>query len=583
MAFIGLDAGNSLVVRDVYDEKTVVADIGGVWDADSRVWRLSFTIANLEQLLDGLNAPEVGPELEAKVVEQQEREAGLDRLRVMSKADAPVSLRVPGLRASLYNYQRLGVMYSVLNGTGVLLADEMGLGKTLQAMAAALMLKSKGLARNALIVTPASLKFNWPIEIEKFTDEKYVVIDGAPEERIGQWLRNDVFFYVVNAELLLEDLFGGREFKPKKNETADQKARRMRQAEKVSIRKRVLAGVRDRMWDFIAVDEAQMLKHHSAKRTRNVKDLRARFRMALTGTPMDGRLEELHSIMGFIAPGLLGSKTRFFQRHVNTDLWGRVTGYKRVTEVSRRIQPFFLRRLKKDVLADLPDKIYENRFVVMTPNEKDVYDSLAEQGHEVTEDVAAIVAIIRCKQFCNLPSYVDEDCKDSSKMDAFKEVVDEVVVQNGHKALIFSQYKEMLSILAKVLDDMGVKYLRIDGDTKKTERASMQKTFNEDVEIDVMLGTEAMSTGLNFTAADFVINYDDNWSPAVMSQREDRCHRIGQRNVVTVVNFICKDTVEERIRAVLYHKNKITSEVLGDATDEMVLQRLGPQEMAKLL
>jgi len=583
MAFIGLDAGNSIVVRDVFEEKKVVADIGGVWDADSRVWRLSFTLSNLEQLLDGLNAPEVDSILESKVAEQQEREAGLERLRVMSKADAPVNLRVPGLRATLYNYQRLGVMYSVLNGTGVLLADEMGLGKTIQAMASALMLKSKGLANNALIVTPASLKFNWPIEIEKFTDEKYVIIDGTPEERIVQWLRNDVFFYVVNAELLLEDLFGGREYKPQKNETSEQKARRLRLMEKADIRKRVLSGVRDRMWDFLVVDECHMLKHHAAKRTRNVKDLRARFRMALTGTPMDGRLEELHSIVGFVAPGLLGSKTRFYQRHVNTDLWGRVTGYKRVAEVSRKIQPFFLRRLKKDVLADLPDKIYENRFVVMTPKEKAIYDALAENGHEATEDVAAIVSIIRCKQFCNLPSQVDDKCVDSSKMDSFKEVLEEVVVQNGHKALIFSQYREMLGVLAKVLDDMGVKYLRIDGGTKKTERAGMQKVFNEDVEIDVMLGTEAMSTGLNFTAADFVINYDDNWSPAVMSQREDRCHRIGQRNVVTVVNFICKDTVEERIRSVLYHKNKITSQVLGDETDEMVLQRLGPKEMAKLL
>lgn len=583
MAFIGIDSGNTLVVHDVYGEKNVVADIGGKWDAEARVWRVTFTVANLEHLLDELREPSVDPVVEVKLVEQQEREARLERLRAMSKVDVPVSLRTQGLKATLYNYQRLGVMYAVTNGYGLLLADEMGLGKTAQAMAVALILKAQGKVKNALIVTPASLKFNWPIEIEKFTDEKYVVIDGTPDERIAQWLRNDVFFHVVNYELLLEDLFGGREFKAKKKETAEQKARREQLVMKASVRRRVLSGVRERMWDFLAIDEAQAIRHHDAKRTMNVKDLRARFRMALTGTPMDGRLEELHSVMGFVAPGLLESKTRFFQRYINTDIWGRVTGYKRLTEVSRRIQPFFLRRLKRDVLADLPDKIYENRFVVMTLDERRTYDELAKQGHAATEDVVAIVAIIRCKQFCNLPSKVDPACTDSSKMDAFKEVLDEVVVQNGHKALIFSQYKAMVDVLAGVLEGMGIKYLRIDGGTSKAARAGMQKKFNEDRSMDAMLGTEAMSMGLNFPAADFVINYDDNWSPAVMFQREDRAHRIGQRNVVTVVNFICKDTVEERIRAVLYHKSKITSQVLGDGTDEAVLQRLGPRDMAKLL
>ena len=583
MAFLSIDSDNSILVHDAYNDRNIVADIGGRWDAESGVWRVAFTIENLNLLLDKLKNPSVSFEMEAKLLEQQKREEQLERLRIMSKTDEPVNLRVPGLRAKLYNYQKLGVMYAMANGTGVLLADEMGLGKTIQSMATALMLKSQGKAKNALIVTPASLKFNWPLEIEKFTDEKYVIIDGTPDERIAQWLRNDVFFYVVNTELLLEDLFGGKTFKIKEKETAEQKAKRERMVMRASIRKRVLSGVRERMWDFMAVDEVHLAKHHASKRTRAIKDLRAKFRMALTGTPMDGRLEELHSIMGFVAPGLLSSKTRFYQRHVNTDIWGKVTGYKRISEVSSKIQPFFLRRLKKDVLKDLPDKIYENRFVVMTPEESKIYKQLADNGHEATEDAAAIVAIIRCKQFCNWPQQVDANCKFSSKMESFKEALDEAVIQSGHKALVFSQYKQTVDVLAKVLEDMGLKFLRIDGDTKTTERASMQKTFNEDKSIDIMLGTEAMSTGLNFTAADMVFNFDDNWSPAVMSQRCDRCHRIGQKNVVTVISFICKDTIEERIRSVINQKNKITSQVLGDELEEVVLQRLGPQAMAKLL
>jgi len=234
-------------------------------------------------------------------------------------------------------------------------------------------------------------------------------------------------------------------------------------------------------------------------------------------------------------------------------------------------------------LKDLPDKVYENRLVSLTAEEHKIYKALAEQGHEATEDVLAVVSVIRCKQFCNYPQMVDASCTTTSKMDSFREVLDEVVVQNGHKALVFSQYKEMLNILVPELEKMGIKYMRIDGDTPPIERASMQKKFNEDKSLDVMIGTEAMSTGLNFQSADYVINYDDNWSPAIMAQREDRCHRNGQRNVVTVVNFICRDTIEERIRGVIYAKNRVTAQVLGDETDDMVLRRLGPKDMAKLL
>lgn len=583
MAFISIDSDNSIVVHEVYDERNVVADIGGQWDAEAKVWRLAFTVSNLENLLDKLNNPQVDPRMEQMLLDQEKREARLERLRAMSKADVPVSLKIPGMKMAPYNYQKLGIMYGMTNGTGVLLADDMGLGKTLQAIGTAVFMKSKGLAKNALIVTPASLKFNWPLEIEKFTNEKYVVVDGDPDERVAQWLRTDVFFHVVNSELLLEDLFGGRKYKESADDSPEKKARVAKLRAKAEMRQRVLSGVRRRMWSFLAIDEAQMIRHGTARRTKNIKQLRAKFRMALTGTPMDGRLEELHSIMGFVAPGLLGSRTRFFQRYVETDIWGTVTGYKRMGEVSKRIQPFFLRRLKKDVLKELPDKIYENRFVVLTPEERKVYNALAEGGHAATQEAEAIVAVIRCKQFCNWPIKVDHGCTAASKMESFKEVVDEVVLQNGHKALIFSQYKEMVDVLAEVLEKMGVKYLRIDGDTPKQERADMQKRFNEGVDLDVMLGTEAMSTGLNFYGADTIIHYDSNWSPSVMSQREDRAHRIGQKNTVVVVNFICKDTIEERICSVLYAKNVITSKVLGDEVDEMVLKRMGAKDMARLL
>ena len=956
MALVYIDpSDNSLVVEGAYEKKTAIADIGGCWDATNKVWRIVFTISNLEILLDTIPDISVDVGIQDQVKLQIEKEEKLGRLRSMSKKDELVCLRVPGLTGTLYNYQRLGVMYSVTNGTGLLLADEMGLGKSIQSLGTALFLKANHGAKRVLVVVPSSLKFNWPLEIEKFTNEKYVIINGTPDERIAQWMRDDVFFYIVNFELVIEDLFGGKKFKENPDETDEQRNRREKITSKAKQRQGVLADIRKRRWDLLIVDECfpyntmidtdrgiikigeivekhlsvsvlscdfsknessyrrvvrwivkpmvgqlvevthergsfictgnhrvwteefgyieahllcgethlrilpsrvrrsekrkdyseilldnmcvsvdafpardgekvcgdscvskdagnslqlsgmrsgvcgsddkrtgkevllqkvcdnmevkerrpdrpddtnadggccrmqrggesigvcededsqprpriqaeshrwikkvegdssvfsyergetihneasddvgritglrmgdgiqssrqkicrcsgqsseilsdrhcqcgfkdcgrgrrddsqdekvedhrceegegfvlsrlesvkvlerpdferlglgspenfrvynleveadtdrdhcyvadgvlvsncHAIKHHSSRRSRCMKELKAKFRMALTGTPMDGRLEELHSLMQFVAPGLLCSKARFFQKHIETDFWGRVTGYKKISEISQKIQPFFLRRLKKDVLKDLPDKVYENRVVSMDPAEHAIYKKLAEQGHEATEDEIAIVAAIRCKQFCNWPPMVDETCKTNSKMESFKEALDEVVLQNGHKALIFSQYKEMLNIIVAELDKMGIKYFRIDGDTPPRSRADMQKKFNEDKSIDVMIGTEAMSAGLNFQSADYVFNYDDNWSPAIMAQREDRCHRSGQRNVVTVVNFICKDTVEERIRGVIYAKNKITAQTLGDETDDLVLRRLGPKDVCRLL
>ena len=602
MSKIGVNKSGQIIVTCHYECREAVKSAGGKWDPVLKKWTLAFSPDAVETLIDTLPDPEVHPDVEKILVETIEREKKLKRIRAMSKVDHPVCLKVPGLNGSLYNYQKLGVMFALANGRGVLIADEMGLGKTLQAIATALYLKSKGQASKCLIVVPPSLKFNWSLEIEKWTNEKYVVIDGTPDERVAQWLNKDAFFYVVNFELLLEDLFGGREYKPKKNETLQQKADREARKAKAKRRAKILTPVKERLWDFIAVDEAHALKNATSKRSRNVRSLRCKFRMGLTGTPLDGRLEELHSVMEFVCPGLLGSRTRFLQKHAETDFWGKVVKYKKIGEVRNKISPHFVRRLKKDVLNDLPDKLYSNRMVELTPQEKKLYNALADNGHEATEDAAALVSIIRCKQFCDSPAMLADALESAdteepvdpkeikklrkmpqSKLDALKEVLQEVVIDNAHKVLIFSQYAEMVKILMKVFDEMGLKYLCIWGATDKKLRADYQKKFNEDKTIDIMVGTEAMSTGLNFTAADYVINYDDNWAPAFMAQREDRAHRIGQKNVVTVINFVCVDTIEERIRSVLYGKSKITAQALGDDLDELVLKRLGPKETAKLL
>lgn len=593
MARIYLSNDGLISVSCEYEEKDIVKSVGGRWDSINKVWSLALTSDNVDYLSSNLKNTIVDSDLLDRLASQKEREVKLSKIKLLSKSNSAVRLKVSGLHLkdengnrndiAPYNYQKLGIMFSVTNGEGVLIADEMGLGKTMQAICTALILKQQGKANRVLIVTPASLKFNWPLEISKFTDESYQVIDSKkPEDRICQWLREDVFFTIVNYELLLEDLFGGRRYKPRKGETSDQKNNRIKREIQIKKRHKILTSVRTKIWDLIICDEAHALKNSMSARTKNVKSLKSRFRMALTGTPLDGRLEELHSVMDWVCPGLLGSRSIFLSKYADLDIWGNVVGYKNIEEVTEKISPYFIRRLKKDVLDDLPSKIYQNIIVNLSSKEKTIYKSLAEAKHDITNDAEAMTCVLRCKQFCDFPELVGETCR-GSKFDALRDVLQEVVIENGNKALIFTQFKEMLNHIEVLIGEMGLSYLRIDGDTPKNERADFQKKFNSDSSIDLMIGTEAMSTGLNFTSASYVINYDDNWQPAIMAQREDRAHRIGQKNVVTVIGFICKDTIEERIRGVLYGKNVVSRDVLGDDVSEFSLRRVTPEEQLKLL
>lgn len=584
MTEISVMDNNYLLVRCDYNEKDKVKKTGGIFDKNLRAWLLPFTIHNVKYLIDNLTDVHVPEGFDSLCELTEKREKRLESIRRMAKADAPVKFKVPGLKKDLMNYQKLGVLFALTNPSGILLADMCGLGKTLQAIATASYKKQKEGIQKVLVITPASLKFNWPLEIKKFTDERCIVIDGTPQERLRQWNVEDVLFYITNFETIIEDLFGGKNYAPKDGDDEAKVEKKARLAEKANVRSQKLAHIRNRLWDMIVIDEIHSLKSHSSRRSQSCKKLFARYKMGLTGTPIDGKLEELHSIYEFITPGLFESKTAFLQKHAEFDFMGRIIKYREIPAVIDRIQPFFLRRKKDEVLKDLPPKIYQNRYVILSKEEKQIYEDIKKGAHELTENAQAMQTVLRCKQFCNHPALIGIETKTHSKLDSFTEILDELVVKNGAKVLVFSQYAKMCRILIdEVLEKMKLKYLYISGDTEKTRRATMQEEFNTDDKIDLMIGTDAMSTGLNFASAGYVINYDDFWSPSIMEQREDRAHRIGQKFTVNVINFITKDTVEERIRDVLYNKAKVSSQVLGDMTEEAVLKRLGPKDIAKLL
>jgi len=589
-----------LCALDCYEHRAQLKRAGAAFDRKTRMWVMPLTIANFETMLAAVPNPIIEASLEQAFKEQQQKEERLREITELSKRDAPIQLRVRGITKVLYNYQKLGVKYFLANGECCLIADEMGLGKTVIGLACGCYLRYERGQKSCLIVVPAAVKWNWPLEIEKFTNEPYVVIDGSPEERVKQWRgvytcrrkqngkyrytekEGAPYFYVVNYELLTQDLFGGKKITVKDDDSIEVATRKVKQINKAKHREAVLSPIRERAWGCIILDEAHYIKTFNSARTKHVRELKGLFRIALTGTPLDGRLEELHSVMAFVKPGLFAARLRFLQRHAEFDYWGRVKKYKHIDEVRKRIEPFFIRRLKKDVLAELPDKTYVNKFVTLSPREMKAYKAIAKREHPCSEDSEAMVRVIRCKQFCDHPELVEEDMP-SSKMAVFLALVEELILYGGQKAIVFSQYKQMLNIIDRELRHLGLTFLRVDGDTPSRERAAMQETFNTNPKYDAIIGTEALSTGLNLTGATYVVNYDDNWAPAIMRQREDRAHRTGQKNAVTVVNFIVRDTIEERIRKVLYGKELVSTEVLGDDTDEAVLRRLSPMEIQKLL
>ena len=412
---------------------------------------------------------------------------------------------------------------------------------TIQALGTALKRKADGEIKSCLIVCPASLKYNWESEIKKFTKESVLVINGSKEEREKQWIADGFFFKIANYECVMNDLFYEIEKKKKKQ----------RPDNRISCADFIL----NNYFSMIVCDEVHYLKSHDALRTRAIKKFKCKYRLGLTGTPIDGRLEELHSIFEFIKPGLFPSKSRFLEKYAILDYWGSIKGYKNIDEVKNKILPFYVRRLKEDVLNDLPEKIFIDLHVELEEKVLKEYKKIANRKHEITEEKAAIEAIIRCRQFCDFPELLDLRHA-SAKFAMLYELLKELVFENKEKVIIFTQYKESLDLLKKNLEDeFDLSFIYGEIDSK--ERFEIVKDFKSNPKRQVLIMTDAGAEGLNLQEANNLIHYNDNYSPAKMIQRNGRVDRIGQKRVVRIYRFICKDTIEERVRELLEKKQTV--------------------------
>lgn len=442
------------------------------------------------------------------------------------------------LANTLRPYQKTGFKWlKTLDylGLGGILGDEMGLGKTLQAIAFILSNKDT----KTLVVTPTSLIFNWMDEFEKFAPElKVAAFNGSPDEREDKFQNLNDFDVIITTYNLL---------------------------------KRDIESYRNIEFNYCFLDEAQYIKNASSQNSIAVKSIKSISRFALTGTPMENSLMELWSIFDFIMPGYLYDEKRFSVRyHKKLREEPEI-----IKEVNKLINPFILRRKKKDVIKELPDKIEKTLMVDMEIEQKKVYKAYSDYAVSLIEKkvkldefknskIEILSYITKLRQLCLDPSVVMDNYNGGSiKLDAIMELLTDAI-EEGHRILVFSQFTSVLKNLGGRLKAHKIHYSYLDGSLSSEKRINLVKRFNEGDNSIFLISLKAGGTGLNLTSADLVVHFDPWWNPAVEDQATDRAHRIGQENVVEVIKVIAKGTIEEKILKLQESKRKLISEVMGD-------------------
>lgn len=477
-------------------------------------------------------------------------------IRGAANAEHPLP---PSLEPVLRPYQKTGYRWlktMEAYGFGGILADDMGLGKTLELISLLLDAKEEGKSGPSLVVCPASLILNWESEIHRFAPSLTVLpILGNAEQRelaIADLGRFDVA--VTSYDLLKRDivLYEQTEF------------------------------------HYLVLDEAQYIKNHATQNAKAVKAVRSRQRFALTGTPIENRLSELWSMFDFLMPGFLYSYNRFRERFElpivkNGDA-------EALTRLHRMTSPFILRRLKRDVLHDLPEKTETIRTSTMGEEQRTLYLANAVKARERLADLTAgnaesgrmllLSLLTRLRQLCCDPSLCYEDYTGgSAKLESCMELLREAA-DGGHKVLLFSQFTSMLAILEGRLKKEGLTCYTLQGSTPKEKRAALVDAFNRDATNVFLISLKAGGTGLNLTGADVVIHYDPWWNLSAQEQATDRAHRIGQKNSVQVYKLIAKDSIEEKILRLQESKKELADAVIRQGGS---LLSLSPEQLAELL
>ncbi len=467
--------------------------------------------------------------------------------QVLTKLDhGTLDLKI--LKVPLYPYQEQGMLHLALNERA-LLADDMGLGKTVQAIAACEWLYRTNKIKKVLIVTPASLKGEWLEQIEKFTARSNIIIQGARGNRLKQYQSQAVFYLAHYEQIVVDGAWLQHLLAP----------------------------------DVIILDEAQRIKNWQTKTANAIKKLKSRYAFVLTGTPLENRIDDLYSIVQFLDPYLFGSLFRFNRDFYQLDDAGKAVGYKNLDQLHARLQPIMLRRLKQEIETQLPDRTIKNYLVAMEPEQKIRYEeyekrvsrllaqakrrNLRKEEHEQLQRYLACMRMI-----CDSPYILDPACKISPKLQELTNILEDLLIDPQAKIIIFSEWARMLELVRELAIIKEIEFAWHTGSVNPAKRQQEINKFKTLANCRLFLSTDAGSVGLNLQAANIVINLDLPWNPAKLEQRIARAWRKNQNRMVRVINFVCENSIEERMPSLLSQKQNLARGALDGDPEVKTMQ-----------
>ncbi|MCR4316980.1 MAG: DEAD/DEAH box helicase [Planctomycetes bacterium] len=460
------------------------------------------------------------------------------------------------LRHPLYPYQQEGMMHLARTGRAML-ADEMGLGKTVQAIAAAKALQSVHGIKRVLVVCPASLKAEWEEQIRKFTEMSLTIVYGGRSARVDLYRNTNAFFVIMNYEQVLRDIDEiNTELSP----------------------------------DLVILDEAQRIKNWRTKTAQTIKMLDSRFAFVLTGTPLENRIDEIHSLTQFVNSRLLGSLFRFNREFYREGPNGKADGLQNLEKLHSLLKPVMLRRRKSDIADQLPGRVDNNYFVTMTPEQVKRYSDyeypmmiLANKARKrplTPEEHEQLQKLLACmRMMCDSVYIIDQRFPESPKIDELDSILADLwEAEPGRKVLIFSEWVKMLALARERLDAAGIESAIHTGEIDQKRRRDEINKFKNDPDCLVFLSSDSGSVGLNLQAASVVVNLDLPWNPAKLEQRIARAWRKHQKNSVSVINLVAKGTIEHRMLGTLGYKKGLSDAVLDGMGDFSEIEKPGARE-----
>ncbi len=457
------------------------------------------------------------------------------------------------LKTRLLPYQAQGAVFAACRGRAVLAAAaDMGLGKTVQALAMVeLLCKRRGIER-VLVIAPASGKYQWKTGIVKFTDRSVQVIDGLLPRRQKMYA-SPAFFTLTSYELVLKDVRYMQELRP----------------------------------DLIILDEAQRIRNWATATARTIKQLKSRYALVLTGTPLENKLEELFSVVEFVDGRRLGPAFRFVDEHRVIDEKGRLTGYRGLDRIHEQLAPVLLRRTRQQVLKELPERTDQIFRVPLTRQQAEPYyeqsDLLAQlmrkwerQGWLSEIDQKRILCCIQnMRMLCNSTFLFDKQTRHSPKLQEFREIMTDLAQGEERKVVVFSEFERMTHLAGEELRKLGIGFVSLHGGVPSHQRGALIEKFRNDPACKVFLSTDAGGVGLNLQAASVVVNFEPPWNPARLEQRIGRVHRLGQLRPVYVIHMLTSESIEERVWETLRLKKSLFAGVFDSPTGEVSFAKLG--------